>query len=407
MAIDASIYSNVQTPQINIPSPLDNAQKAMTLSQLGMQQMQMQKQIQTQQAVNQSYRDNTDQSGNLNQQGFLSDLSKVSPQTAMQYQTQFAASNKAQAETQAAKDETAQKNISMVNSGLDYLAGMAEDQRAAAYPAVMKQLSDNGVDTSKMPAQYDHGHFVQTYAIGQQMKDYLANQLTQAQIGKTQSETGQVAQKRLQDYQMKLQDDDQYKAATKTLTQGNGVLSQINDASGPNGNPQSKAALGLALARLTPDGTRLPADEIQKQALAGNFGDKIKQMVADTTTGTLNPAEQDYATRFVNNQMGSAAQAKADRAKEYAGQFSQDTGADPKTAFRQLTATPAGSVTKTPSMSNGGQEAGQAGAPLAKATSAPAISPDDTKALNWLKTADPSSQDAFSVRAKLKKKGLL
>ena len=65
MAIDPSIFSNVSTPQINMPSPLATAQQAMTLNQLGMNQAMMARQFQTQAATRQAYADNTDQNGNL------------------------------------------------------------------------------------------------------------------------------------------------------------------------------------------------------------------------------------------------------------------------------------------------------------------------------------------------------
>lgn len=196
MAIDASIFQNVQTPQINIPSPLDTAQKAMQLSTLGMQQMQMARQMRTQSAMQDALMRNTDANGNLDQQGALSSLGQTNPQAAMTLGEQFAQTNKATAEAQAAKVDAAQKTLSFTVPSMHYLAGLPEDQRSAAYPAVMKQLSDAGVNISKMPSQYDPGLFRQIYSmtdqIGSQMKDFLANQGAQASTAKTNAEAGAI-----------------------------------------------------------------------------------------------------------------------------------------------------------------------------------------------------------------------
>src|SRR2546423_1895407 len=103
MAIDASIYSNVQAPQINIPSPMDAAEKSMRLSELGMQQAQMHQQMQNQMALRQAYAKNTDpNTGQLNRAGFLSDLGKSNPMAVSQYHSQFAQQDKQQAEAQIA-----------------------------------------------------------------------------------------------------------------------------------------------------------------------------------------------------------------------------------------------------------------------------------------------------------------
>lgn len=191
MAIDPSIFSNVSTPQINMPSPLAIAQQAMTLNQLGMNQALMARQFQTQAATRQAYADNTDQNGNLDRQGFLSELGKnpLTAQSQMQYANQFAANDKAQAEAQSAKLDAVQKAVNITGPSWDYMAQMSPDQRAAAYPGIVKQLAANGVDTSNMPDTYEPDFFHQAHDTWTQSKASLENQLTQAQIGKTQAET--------------------------------------------------------------------------------------------------------------------------------------------------------------------------------------------------------------------------
>lgn len=193
MGIDSSIFNNVQAPQVNIPSPLDMAQKSMALSQLGMQQMQMARQMRTQSAVQEAYAGNTDpESGQLNRQGFLSSLAKQAPAAAIDYQNQFAKNDKDVADSQAAKLDASQKAYNLTGPAFEYMSKMPEDQRAAAYPQVIQQLKDQGVDTSKMDHPYDPQLFNQYLGTWHQNKDYLANQLVQAQTGKTNTEADQI-----------------------------------------------------------------------------------------------------------------------------------------------------------------------------------------------------------------------
>ena len=201
MAIDTSMYGNVQVPQANIPSPVDMATKAITLNQLGMQnqalqyqRLQQQQQFAAAQSVRQAYSDNTDQNGNLNRQGFLSDLGK-NAYTAGQvtgYQKQFAENDKAQAEAKQQQVETAQRILSITEPALEHLASMPEDQRAAAYQGVMKQVAAQGVPMDQVPPTYDPGWFQQAYVNAKRSKDYLANMNSQADIASKQAQTAKT-----------------------------------------------------------------------------------------------------------------------------------------------------------------------------------------------------------------------
>lgn len=198
MALDASIYQNVAQPQpVALQNPMDSAQKAMSLAQLGMQYQQTARQMQAQSAIQGAYMRNTDPTtGKLNQDGVLSELGKTNPMAAQQVSGQFAQANEAKAKAQAAQVETAQKTLSYTVPAMHYLAGMPEDQRAQAYSGVMDHLKDAGVDTSKMPSTYDPGHFQQVYAmtdqVGSQMKDFLENQKTQADTSKSLAEAAKT-----------------------------------------------------------------------------------------------------------------------------------------------------------------------------------------------------------------------
>lgn len=213
MPIDASIYSQAQVPQINIPSPIDTASKAMQLSQLGMQRMMMARQLQSQQALRQAYSDNTDQTGQLDRQGFISQLgaNPLTAPEAMDYSQKFAQMDKAQAEAQSQKMEAMSKTVGQVYPTMKYLAGLPEDQRENAYPSAMQQLAAQGVNMQNIPQAggqfvYDPNHFAQSYGILSQTKNALDSQNTQAQTENTQAKTGQtqteVAQMPLKNQQL-------------------------------------------------------------------------------------------------------------------------------------------------------------------------------------------------------------
>lgn len=198
MALDASIYSNIKPVQIDLPSPMDAAGKALSLGNLGLQQQQMQlqnlqlqRQYDLQNATRAAFLKNTDQSGNLNRQGVLSDIGKVNPQGAMELQNQFLSQDKAQADARKAQAEAAQTALTNVIPRMDYLAGLPEDQRAAAYPNIRAQLASEGVDVSKMPDQYDHNLFSSAYAQLQTSKPKIEQIAKQAEIEKTRAGTQQ------------------------------------------------------------------------------------------------------------------------------------------------------------------------------------------------------------------------
>lgn len=190
MPIDASIFQQAQPAPVNIPSPLETAKQAMSLSQLGMQQMQMARQMRTQSAVQEAYAGSTDpDTGQLDQQRFLSQLHKTAPQAAMEYEGQFAQLNKQQAEAKAAQLDNIQKTVSITGPAFDYMAGLPDDQRAKVWPQMMDRLKAQGVDTSRMDHDYDPQLFSQYYGTWQKSKPGLESIAQQANIAKTNVET--------------------------------------------------------------------------------------------------------------------------------------------------------------------------------------------------------------------------
>ena len=194
--VDTSMYANVRPVQVQLDNPLDIQAKVQNLNTLGMQQAQMGRQMQTQNQVRQAYARNTDpNTGQIDQQGFLSDLGRVNPQAAMDYGNQFSASNDAKAKAQAAQVDAAQKTLSITMPAMQHIASMpSEDQKAAAWPGIMKQLAAQGVPMQAVPPQYDKDWLANAMTTGSQMKDHLDSLQAQANIGKAQAETAKTYQ---------------------------------------------------------------------------------------------------------------------------------------------------------------------------------------------------------------------
>ena len=187
---DPSIYGNVQTPQINIPSPLDMAQKSMQLSQMGMQQMQMARQLRMQSAMQDAYMRNTDpNTGQLDQGGVLSSLGKSGDVMAQQQAAiTFAQQNEATAKAKASQLDAAQKTLSITLPYYKYLNTIPEDERPAVWPQLIQSMKDQNVDTSRMDPTYDPVTFQQHLQTGLDSQQGLESMLAQANIGKTQAE---------------------------------------------------------------------------------------------------------------------------------------------------------------------------------------------------------------------------
>lgn len=426
MGIDPSIYSNILTPQVNLPSPLASAQQAMGLNQMAMQQQQMRYQLAMRNATLQAYQSNTDpETGQLNRQGFLSDLGRMNPMAAQQATLQFAQVDQAKAQAQAAQADAANKLETAIYPTMKYLAGIHnEDDRAQAYNTAMQNLAQAGVPMQNIPQAngqyiYDPKLFQAHWAAVQNSMNNLTAQKTQADIANTQaqtakawSETGNIPRQRLTTYQNMLQADDPYKKSIGVLTEGPNALAAINDALK---NPGSAANVPIMLARLASGGQRLNEIEMEQQMKAGAYGDQFQQFFTKAKQGVMTPEMADYARQFATTLMGSAAQNKLGRENDIAGKYAVDAGLPFRQAYSQLTAQVPGTLAQTPGPSprfaaNSGAPGSQGSAALVPAASAsekPAPNAQDQAALQWLKSADPTSPIAFKVRAKLKSKGLL
>jgi hypothetical protein len=439
--LDASIYQGIQPVQM--PSVLDSAQRATTLSQLGMQNQQMQLEMQTQQAMRQAYANNVGPDGQLNRQGFLSDLGRVNPQAALQYQKQFNEMGKQQADTQIAQSDAFQKRASIYANAIDSLAGMSEADRAAAYKPLMTNLVQQGViDQNQLQhigLDYDPTSFRSQYAMaakhmGQSSKDYLANQKTQTDIGKEKFEMGDIVDKRVQALK---EDLDPNKARGGNMAKAQSVLNAADRLEAiykqfPDGNiPKNQGReVAIAYAALLQGGS--PAMETIKDVVPSSIAGDANAVASWLTNSPMGQDQQKFY-QLLHESIGrerdvADAQVKTAQVQRLSGhrlllntnpEAAQSVlhayGIEPENIrdgkyvpSQQGTdlAGGAGQGTAVTSLGNtfkgkGADNSGNANA----ASPSKGITQDDANALLWVKN-NPGDPLAFQIRARLKAKGL-
>ncbi len=189
MGIDASIYQN-QRP-VQMPSMIDSASKAMTLSQLAMQQRKLQSEQDDQDAVKGAFSRNVGPDGQVNRAGVLSELAKTSPMQAMTYQGKFADMDKSQAD---AKQQVLKDKINQMGLASN-LAMSAKDQ--PSYEKMIQQIQGMGMDTSHMPQQFDPGLMRQYATMSLDQKERLEGMVKGSEMDISQQkaplERGKIA----------------------------------------------------------------------------------------------------------------------------------------------------------------------------------------------------------------------
>lgn len=300
MGLDASIYQNVNTPPPTpLQNPMDVAQKALTLSQLAMQNQQLQQQTATTQAVRSIYAKNTDQNGNLNQPQFLSDLGKVSPQAAMQYKDQFSKSDKEAAEAQSAKMDATGKIIDQTLPHMEYLNSVPSDQRPQVYHNLMQDLSQKGVPMQNVPPEFSQPWLDQTIGTLTKTKAYIDQQKSQAEIAKTYSDIGQAPAKLNSELYGSRSPNatltDQYTADAKPIRSSQLAMKQMLD-NYSHPSPQGDASLILNAFKIkfptAPDVNSLK--ELSESQAAP---DQFKQWANKALSGGLDTATRDNLMR--------------------------------------------------------------------------------------------------------------
>ncbi len=376
MPVDASIYSNAQVPApVN---PMQSVETALKMSNMAMQQQQMGYQMQQQGAIRGALARNTDtQTGQLDRASFLSDLGHSAPQAKMQMESQFAEQDKNAAQAKLAQMQQAHSIASIVEPAMNYMINQVpKDQQATVWPAIHKQLSDQGVpmQNAAPPDQWDPALGKQQWLMARNTKEGLDNALVQAQVAKTYSEVGQTEKTRLTEYQKMLAGDETYKKSQGMLNEGKNAFAAIDDATK---NPGSATNVPIMLARFTTAGQRINETELEAQIKAGSWGDQMKQMMLKGKEGTLSQDLADYSRQFLATQMQSAARNKANAEYDIAGKYAIDAGLKKTDAYHRLTGTPAGTMAPVPAGPARFQGPQNTTSPLAGSSPATAAPPLD------------------------------
>lgn len=182
MPIDTSIYGNIRP--VETPDLMGAVQKGMALSQLGMQNQQLQQQFQQQQALRQAYAQNTDQNGNVNKQGVLSTLGKMGlGQMVPETGATFAKQDKEVSEAKTSQMGALHQQASVVVPHYGYLLSLSDDKAAQIYPEMKQQLQNQGVDTTNLPDSWDRSKIKRGFDVASQYKETIDNRKTMSDVG--------------------------------------------------------------------------------------------------------------------------------------------------------------------------------------------------------------------------------
>lgn len=191
MPVNTSIYQTQQPMQM--PSVADSMQKAMALSNMGMQNQQEQYQLAGQQAMRQAFQKNVGPDGQIDRGGVLSDLASSGyGQKAIELGQSFNAMDKANAERQQQQMASVHAQATATVPVYKYLLGMKDDQAQQAYPQMVKNLADNGVNVANLPPAWNRDAIQRGFDVASQYKEQLENQLTQAKTMESQQQAGMV-----------------------------------------------------------------------------------------------------------------------------------------------------------------------------------------------------------------------
>lgn len=302
MPIDASIYQNSQPIPVKLPDPVQSVEGAMKLSQLGMQQMQMAREMRSRADMQDALYRNTDpQTGQFDQTGYLSQLGKINPMAAQQETGRLAAQNEAVAKAQAAKLDASEKAVGVVYPAFNHLmTQVPEDQRADVYPKLLQQMKAQGVDTSQFMPDYDKQVIGQQWQVMQQHKPILENFLTQSQTAKNLAEAGPMAAAKLNadlygSRSPNAELTSQYNEQVKPIRGSQMAMGQMLD-NYKNPSPQGDASLILNAFKIkfpnAPDVNSL--EELSKSQAAP---DQFKQWANKAISGGLDQNTRDNLMR--------------------------------------------------------------------------------------------------------------
>lgn len=186
---------------VEAPSLLDSQQRAMALSQLGMQNRQAARQMMLQNqedSDNAAFRAaltaNTGADGKLNRDAALSQIGRTAPSKYLDAQERFSKASKDSADSETANATAAHQVLSVAQPVVEKLNQMPVAQRAAAFPSAMAYLDSQGTPMHNVPKVngqyvYDDDWFNKTYTTVNGLKEHLDNVLTGAKTGEAVAST--------------------------------------------------------------------------------------------------------------------------------------------------------------------------------------------------------------------------
>jgi hypothetical protein len=441
MGIDSSIYSNVQPVQQ--PNVADSMQKALTLSNLGLQNSNAQ--ISNQQAqynydsqiqARQAYQDSLDENGNLNRSQYLSKLGSINPSMALQANQQLNSMDKAQADTTAAKMAALHQTASIAAPNYSYLLKQSDEDAAKAYPNMIHQMAQQGVDISNLPPTWNRDAIQRASDVANQYKEQMDNALTaantsskQAETAKTYNEIGVNNDKLAQN----LKDDlDPNKARAGNLAKSqavvnaserlNQIFKQFPDYNIPKAQQTEavsafgailnggSAPLQSQLEELVPKSAKGDVTSVGAWLFNDPMGQnqqKFMSLLHDSVERERDLASEQVKTAQVqrlpahdlfrqrNPELYSSILSgygiKPENVQN--GKYVPSEEEDDSDAPQKTLASSGKSSDLFPSANAGQKNSG--------------ISAQDAQAMQWLKSADASDPVAFKVRTKLRGKGLV
>lgn len=189
MGLETGFYGNLKPVQVDLPDPVGAMGRAMALGELGMKARAAQRDMQDQDALRSAIKNNT--RGNaVDWQGAIGELGQTAPTQMLALQSKVAEMNKQAMEARTAQMTDKLQRAQIYGNGLQSLAGMSPEARAAAWPEFRNtMLQQQVMDQTQLPEQYDDKDYTSHLGRYHQSKDWIDAQLKQAETAKNRAAT--------------------------------------------------------------------------------------------------------------------------------------------------------------------------------------------------------------------------
>jgi hypothetical protein len=289
MPIDTSIYQNVRP--IETPDLMGMGVKAMTLSQLAMQNKKLQKDADEDEAIKGILSQNTGLDGRLNAQG-LSSLAKINPTKALQYEDAYRKRDNDILEGKTKAIEHQAKALDFQINQLGTVANLAMSARdQATYDAAIENAAKIGLDTSIMPKQFDP-ELVKRYAFNStKQAERLAVEKQRIDALLAQQNAARDAQKQTLATTGDLRKERSGLPTTKATQDVSVAFNRIR-LSAQDPSAAGDMALLYGFNKLLDPGSVVREAEFANAAAAGGVNDRIAGLVLKVSRGERLTPEQ-------------------------------------------------------------------------------------------------------------------